>query len=65
MNYNDVFGTIKKQYDEMFSWMQEMKTKVDVIYQNVTALNTNYKKMSKRITRIEEKANIVSNEEGE
>lgn len=60
MNYNNVFETIKKQYEQMFPWMQKITTQIDVIYQNTTALNTSYKKLLKRVARIEEKANIVS-----
>ena len=65
MNYNDVFNTIKTQYEQMFVWMQAMQAMLDVIYKNNNILTTNYQKMLKRLARIEDKLKIVDIEEKE
>ena len=58
MNYREVFRATQEQYKKMYVFMQTMDVALGVLRTNTTDQTANYKKMNKRLERIEDTLKI-------
>jgi len=65
MNYDSVWSRCQEQYKKIYDFMQGTDVSLGVIKTNVSTQTANYKKIDKRISRIEDKLRILDIKEGE
>ena len=63
MIFEQVFQKCQDQYQDMHTWMKDIKVSFDVLRENNSTQTTKNGKILKRLARIEEKLNIVNVEE--
>ena len=59
MNYDSIWSKCQEQYTKIYSFMQGADVSLKTIKSNVSTQTANYKKMDKRISRIEAKLKIL------
>ena len=59
MNYDSVWFKCQEQYKKIYDFMQGADISLKVIKGNISTQTANYKKMDKRISRIEAKLKIL------
>ena len=59
MNYQMVFDKTQEQYAVMFEFIESCEVSLACIKENITLLRADYKKMDKRISRIEAKLKLA------
>ena len=58
MNYDKIFNKIQEQYKKIFEFMESAAIGLSCIKETVSYQTANYKKMDKRIARIEAKLKL-------
>ena len=58
MNYQSIFDKTQEQYAVMFEFIESCEVSLACIKENITLLRADYKKMDKRIARIEAKLKL-------
>ena len=59
MNYDSVWSKCQEQYKKIYDFMHGADISLKVIGENISTQTANYKKMDKRISRIEAKFKIL------
>ena len=59
MNYDSIWARCQEQYKKIYDFMQGADVSLKTIRTNVSTQTANYKKMDKRISRIEAKLKIL------